>query len=214
MSFSETLESTKVLISGGSETSTTALSGILYFLLKNPSTMAKLNEEIRMTFKSDADINMAGVQSLKYTLAVIYEGMRLFPPVPGSLRRVVTPGGRELAGNFVPGGTIVAVDLFSAGRYSKNFARSTEFCPERYLDDIEPEYKNDKQKSVRFFSVGPRDCVGKGLALSQIRIILARILFNFDLELEDPDLDWISAMPAFGFWQRSPLMLKLTPIVS
>lgn len=214
MDYSEIIESTKVLMAGGSETSSSALSAIMYYLLMKPSTMTKIKSEIRSTFNDESEINMASVQSLKYTLAVIYEGLRLFPPLPGSMRRIVGPGGRHIAGHFVPAGTLVAVDEFSAGRYSKNFVRSLDFCPERYFDNIDSEFANDKRKAFRPFSVGPRDCIGKSLALAEMRIILARILFNFDLELVGSDMkDWIERMPAFTFWEKTPLMVKLTPAV-
>ena len=212
MDYSEIIESTKVLMAGGSETSSSALSAITYYLLLNPSSLAKLKTEIRTTFKSEFEINIAGVQSLKYTLAVIYEGMRMFPPLPGSMRRIVSPGGRQIAGYFIPEGTLVAVDEFSAGRYSGNFARPLDFCPERYLNNIDPEFANDKPKASRPFSAGPRDCLGKSLALAEMRIILARIFFNFNLELVEPEKkDWVEKMPAFTFWEKTPLMVKLTP---
>jgi cytochrome P450 len=201
-------------MAGGSETSSSALSAITYYLLMTPSALTKIKAEIRSTFKSESEINIAGVQSLKYTLAVIYEGLRLFPPLPGSMRRIVSPGGRQIAGHFIPEGTLVAVDEFSAGRYSGNFARPLDFCPERYLDKDHPEFVEDKHKAIRPFSHGPRDCIGKSLAMAEMRIILARILFNFDLELVEPEKkDWIEKMPAFTFWEKTPLMVKLTPAI-
>jgi averantin hydroxylase len=200
-------------MAGGSETSSSALAAITYFLLHNPSTMEKLKEEVRSTFKSESEINIAGVQGLKYILAVIYEGLRMFPPLPGSMRRIVGPGGREIAGFFIPEGTLVAVDEFSAGRYSGNFARPLDFCRERYLENPDPEFAADRPKAIRPFSAGPRDCLGKSLALAEMRIVLARILFNFDLELVEPEKkDWIETMPAFTFWEKTPLMVKLTPV--
>lgn len=210
MNYSEVMESTKVIVVGGAETSVSVLSAMTYFLLRNPSAMAKITSEIRSTFTSDSEINMASVQSLHYTLAVIYEGLRLFPPLPGSMRRIAPAGGCTIAGNYVPGGTLVAVDLFAAGRYSGNFARSLEFCPERHLG-IDGQFANDKQNAVRAFSYGPRSCQGKNLAFAEMRIILARILFNFDLELVEPERDWTLNMPAFTFWEKPPLLVKLSP---
>lgn len=210
MNYSEIMESTKIIVVGGAETSVSVLSAVTYFLLHKPSTMAKITAEIRSTFTSDSEINMASVQSLHYTLAVIHEGLRLFPPLPGSMRRIAPAGGCHIAGKYVPGGTLVAVDLFAAGRYSGNFARPLEFCPERYLD-TEGEFDNDKPNAVRAFSFGPRSCQGKSLAFAEMRIILARVLFNFDLELVEPEKDWTFKMPAFTFWEKPPLMVKLTP---
>jgi cytochrome P450 len=80
MSFEE-LEDTCVQITlAGSETTATLLSGIVYYLLKNPSILQKLVEEIRTTFPTEESINMVSTRGLKYELAVIEEVLRIFPP--------------------------------------------------------------------------------------------------------------------------------------
>jgi len=212
MTYSEIMESSKVIMVGGAETSASALSAITYYLLSTPSAMAKLTAEIRSAFKSESEINMASVQSLKYTHAVIHEGLRLFPPLPGSMRRIVPAEGRLIAGHYMPGGTIVVVDTYAAGRSSRNFTRATEFCPERQLGS-DPEFQHDKLKAIRPFSVGPRDCLGKSLALAEMKIILARVVFNFDLQLLDQEKDWLAGIPVYTFWEKPPLMVKLSHAV-
>lgn len=56
MSLDEMVNNTSVLILGGAETSATTLSGTTYLLLKNPSVMGRLQQEIRSTFKSSDEI--------------------------------------------------------------------------------------------------------------------------------------------------------------
>ena len=48
------------------------------------------------------------------------------------------------------------------------------------------------------------------LAYVEMRLILSRIIFNFELELADPDSDWM-AQKVYALWEKSPLMTKLTP---
>jgi cytochrome P450 len=77
----EELEDTCVQITlAGSETTASLLSGVVYQLLKNPSILEQLIKEIRITFPTEDSINMASTSSLKYELAVIEEGLRIFPP--------------------------------------------------------------------------------------------------------------------------------------
>lgn len=89
---------------GGSETTATTLSCIVYYLLKNPDIMAKLQGEIRTRYQSYSAIDSASAIHLPYLKAVILEGMRIFPPVPFALPRIVPQGGDEIDGFFLPAG--------------------------------------------------------------------------------------------------------------
>lgn len=91
-----------ILIIGGSETTATLLSGVTYFLLMNPEPMAKLTAEIRGAFKSEDEIDFVSVSSLQYLLACLDEALRMYPPVPTGLPRVVPKGGASISGNFIP----------------------------------------------------------------------------------------------------------------
>jgi cytochrome P450 len=97
------IASADTVILGGSETTSTLLSGCTYLLLKNPDKMAKLTHEIRSNFNSEDEIDLAAVNSLSYMLACLDETFRLYPPVAGSLpRRTIHDD--VIAGNPVPPG--------------------------------------------------------------------------------------------------------------
>src|SRR5258708_7876541 len=80
---------TSDFVLSGSETTATALTCIIYYLLKNPYIIAKLQHEIRTRYESYIDINSSTATHLPYLKAVILEGMRIFPPVPFALPRIV-----------------------------------------------------------------------------------------------------------------------------
>lgn len=93
-----------VLIVAGSETTATVLSAATYLLLTNPERLAKLHTELRKAFKTDGDITLAKVSHLDYMLACLEETMRLYPPVPIGLPRIVPKGGRIVGGVYLPEG--------------------------------------------------------------------------------------------------------------
>lgn len=66
--------------------------------------MARLQEEVRSAFTRYEDINAASTAPLKYIKAVAQEAMRVYPPLPFALPRVVPRGGCTVDGHFVPGG--------------------------------------------------------------------------------------------------------------
>jgi cytochrome P450 len=85
------------------------IQATVYYLLKNPSKLRNLTAEIRSSFKSEADITLSGVNSLKYQNAVISESMRLCPPGPETMRRVVNPGGNIICGDLIPAGVCTTI---------------------------------------------------------------------------------------------------------
>ena len=92
------------LLLAGSESSSTALTGITDFLLQNPSELATLVDEIRTAFTHETDMTSSAVHELRYLGAVIEEGLRLAPPVPVGLARIVAPEGQFVSGHGIPGG--------------------------------------------------------------------------------------------------------------
>lgn len=80
MSLVELQETCSSLMLGGSETTASALSGAVYYLLRNPSVLEKLTNEIRTAFTKEEDIDIVSVNNLTYQKAVLQEALRVFPP--------------------------------------------------------------------------------------------------------------------------------------
>lgn len=91
-----------ILIIGGSETTATLLAGATFLLATSPVALKKLTEEIRSAFNSEDEIDYASVSVLPYLLACLDEALRMYPPVPTGLPRVVPKGGASIAGHFIP----------------------------------------------------------------------------------------------------------------
>ena len=94
----------EILVSASSETTATALTGTLHYLLRHPEQLQKLKDEIRDTFKQNEDITINSTAKLTYLTAVINEGLRLCPPAPTMLPRLVPEGGAQVCGHWLPGG--------------------------------------------------------------------------------------------------------------
>jgi cytochrome P450 len=94
----------EILIIGGSETTATLLSGVTYLLLMNPQALKKVVGEVHSTFSNEDEININSVSKLTYMLACLDETLRMYPPVPTGLPRIVPKGGASIIGKFVPEG--------------------------------------------------------------------------------------------------------------
>ncbi|OTB04031.1 hypothetical protein M426DRAFT_73617 [Hypoxylon sp. CI-4A] len=189
----------------GSETTATALSCMLYYLLKNPAIMAKLQKEIRTQFRSYDEINSLSTLPLKYLKAVILEGLRIYPPLPFALPRVVPDGGDTVDGIFLPAGTIVSTNPLAASLSSKYFSEPMAFKPERWLG------KNEKDilSATQPFAIGPRGCLGRNLAWLELRTVLSKLLWTYDLKMINDEVDWHRDSRMLTLWRKPALWVRV-----
>ncbi|EEH23236.1 hypothetical protein PABG_05447 [Paracoccidioides brasiliensis Pb03] len=200
----------RLLLIGGSETTATLLSGVTFLLLTNPNTLEKLTAEVRSNFKNESEITINSVNRLSYMLACLDEALRVYPPVAIGLPRVVNKGGCSIIGQFVPEDTVVAIHHWSAYHDERHFTDPFAYHPERFLGD--PKFANDKRDMFQPFNVGPRSCIGRSLAYAEMRVILALIIYNFDMKLAPESADWIRQQKVFMFYTKGPLNVFLTPV--
>lgn len=205
-----TVEEIKVnagtLISAGSETTAALLCGALWFLLTNPHCMENLLEEIR-AFKKKEDINLTNLDRLQYYQAVINEAFRMYPPAVLGQPRIAPKGGAKVSGHYVPGGTRVVLNQYAANHSHQNFNSPEVFAPSRWLGN--EHFAKDKREVVQPFSIGARNCIGKNLALAEIKLTLAHLLWNFEFETcEETDPDWFN-QKAWLTPAKKPLVVQL-----
>ena len=87
---------------GGTETTATLLCGLTYHLLRNPTKLKQLTDEIRGAFESEESITIERLQRLNYLHSCIEEGLRMYPPISNGLPRIVPPIGAQIGGMLVP----------------------------------------------------------------------------------------------------------------
>ncbi|KAF5236750.1 hypothetical protein FANTH_11157 [Fusarium anthophilum] len=210
MTKAEILENASLLVAAGSETTATLLSGTTYYLLTNPDKYNILVNEIRSTFKSEDEITLPRINQLQYLLAVLNEGLRIYPPSASGLARITPAGGKSIEGYWIPENTSVSVPHRPAYQSPFNFKEPQEFIPERWLGDT--KYASDNKDVLQPFSVGPRDCIGKSFAYTETRVLLTRLLWKFDLELLPESKDWI-VQKVYFLYEKPAMHVKMTEVV-
>ena len=92
------------------------------------------------------------------------------------------------------------------------FTKPEEFIPERWFpaSSRPVEIVNHCPAATQHFSVGPRRCIGKEIALVELQLILARMMWNFDITAKDESkiLDW-STQETHLLVQKKPVMVRL-----
>lgn len=105
----------------------------------------------------------------------------------------------------------VAVRTFAVNRSSTLFANPDNFVPERWLPpgSRPTEYENDQLTASKPFSIGFHSCLGRPLAWVELRLVLVRLLWAFDISEEVKDAVDFDAFPVIMLIQKLPMFLRV-----
>ncbi|KAI1636723.1 cytochrome P450 [Biscogniauxia mediterranea] len=181
-------------VPAGSETSTTAIRGIMLYILTAPNVYAKLQEEIEIAIRDgriSRPITNEEAKKLPYLQAVINEGLRMVPPAITGFPKRVPAGGDTICGQFVPEGTDIFVNLWSMVRNKEVFGEDADlFRPERFLECDETKRTQFMKCIDLAFGHGRWQCPGKTLAWIELNKIFVELFREFDFQVVNPEAPW------------------------
>ncbi|KAI1356408.1 cytochrome P450 [Xylaria sp. FL0043] len=175
-----------LMMMAGSDTSSSALTATVFYLSRHPVAMRKLRAEITSTFQRASDIEPRLTENCRYLRACIDEAMRLSPPAPTNIPRVVGQEGISIEDEHIQGGIYVGVPNFTLFRNENYYDAPHTYNPDRWIVDTQAGVAEDDVKRAQAafqpFSIGPRHCIGRHLAMKEVSLILANLLYVFDIE--------------------------------
>ncbi|KAF7185610.1 Cytochrome P450 monooxygenase [Pseudocercospora fuligena] len=184
----------ELLIIAGSDTTSIVMSAMMFYLARNPEIQTKLAKEISENFESAEEIQSGTkLQSCKYLRAFIQEASRMTPPVAAEPARQVRPGGTTVEGNFFPEGTKLSTGLYCLSYSESVFPDPFSFQPSRWIKVSEGGAASEESLALAesgfcAFSTGSRGCIGKNLAWLEMMIVMAKVVWNFEVR-QDPKND-------------------------
>ena len=199
-----------MLVIAGSESTTSVLLGIINHLLRNQSKLDTMTQEVRKKCATDHDITRTSLAQLPYLNAVFHEGLRICPTFPDGFRREIPLGGAAVAGQFLPAGTVVSIPQWAAYLSPSNYYKPDSFLPERWLadpSDSSSPFAKDRRDVFNPFLLGPHNCPGKSLAYLESRLLLAKLVWHFDMTGEALPL-WEN-QDIYWFWEKQPLKVRI-----
>ncbi|VDB99554.1 unnamed protein product [Peniophora sp. CBMAI 1063] len=191
----------------GTDTTSNALSRILYMLALHPQVQDKLREELINAGAPDGDASYESLDRLPYLEAVCRETLRLFPPVRFlrrcaredhvlPLREAFTDSTGTLQTEvFVPKGTTILCNIAAVNTDTSIWGEDArDWKPERWLSDsphtdarVPGVYSN-----ILTFAGGARSCIGFKFSLLEMKAVLAQFIptFKFDPPPENKEIVW------------------------
>ncbi|KAH6816157.1 hypothetical protein C2S51_020977 [Perilla frutescens var. frutescens] len=192
----------------GTDTTGTSLSWAMTALMKNPSAMKKVQEEIRSLVGNKRSVDEDDIEKLPYLKAVVKETLRLYPPVPFTPKE--TTEACIIDGYEIDAKTFVLVNTWAIGRDPEYWENPDEFLPERFLN-TSFDFKGQDFGFIPFGS-GRRICPGAPLAIANMEMALAKLLYFFNWEIpngmtkEDIDTD---SSAGIILHKKNPLHLRV-----
>ncbi|ETS74340.1 hypothetical protein PFICI_14206 [Pestalotiopsis fici W106-1] len=170
----------------GSDTTRASLIASFWFLAKYPEHAAAVRSEIQGVDVRDAN----ALATRPHLNGVINETLRLVPPAMSGNARLTGAQGLQVGAVYIPPHTKITAPKYTIQRLSSAFRSPDEFIPERWYS--RPELIMDKQAFAPF-SVGNRMCVGKSMAYTELRFVIAMVLRDYNVDFApgyDPETMW------------------------
>ncbi|XP_055379703.1 cytochrome P450 4d8-like [Condylostylus longicornis] len=169
----------------GHDTTSAGLCFTLHAISRHQDIQDKIFNEIIEVIGKDKkkSIGYRELQDLKYLELVIKESLRMYPPVSVIGRKITTDS--VIDGKFFPKGTELILYLEKLMRNPEIFPDPDKFIPERHCSN---NYTEINPYAYVPFSAGPRNCIGQKYAMLEMKMIIVKVLQNFELLPNGPDV--------------------------
>ncbi|KAH7652953.1 Costunolide synthase protein, partial [Dioscorea alata] len=193
---------------GGTDTSAATLEWAMTELMRYPSIMKKVQDEVRGIIGNKGKVEESDLPQLQYLKLVICETLRFHCIAPFLLPRESRKD-CKLFGYDISKNTRVIVNAWAIARDPKLWENPEIFLPERF-EGSTINYKGQHYEFIPF-GAGRRMCPGIQLAVAAIEIALANVLYHFNWELPSAmcyeDIDMTETFGSV-LRKKSPLFLK------
>ncbi|KAH8820220.1 putative P450 monooxygenase [Xylogone sp. PMI_703] len=175
----------RLIVLAGTETTAGTLIYLFSYLAKYPEQQTKLRTELLRLIEEDSQFYSRSTRNSPHLDAVINETLRLWPPVLSGIQHTTPPEGITIGKTYIPGNVNIVNPSYAVQRREDCYVRGNEFIPERWYS--QPELIKDNTGYAPF-ALGPASCVGKQLALFELRAIVTQLVTKFSVAFA-PEFD-------------------------
>ena len=176
-------------LAAGSDTTSTGIRAVIYYLLKNPQVYTNLRAGVDAHLT--IPVSFADANEVPLIRACIQEAMRMHPPVGLMLGRSVPEGGAVVCGSHLPGGVEVGMSPFVLHYDSAVFPEPYKFEPERWLSSkTSDEQLKAMNRSYFPFGHGAHTCSGRHISMLEMMKMIPTLLLRYDMHLVNNGRDY------------------------
>ncbi|KIW33393.1 hypothetical protein, variant [Cladophialophora immunda] len=191
------------ILGAGTETTAWALTLATFYLINQPATMKRLQEELKAAIPDPAaPLDWLRLEELPYLSACIKEAVRLSYGVTSRSPRISPNRPFKYKSWEIPAGTPVSMTIVDVHNDEAVFPDSQSFTPERWLDNPRTDNGSSLDRYYVSFGKDARSCLGVNLAHAELFMVLAAIFRQFTFELYETDVSDVRM--AHDFFIPSP----------
>ncbi|TFK19398.1 cytochrome P450 [Coprinopsis marcescibilis] len=214
----EAISDSSFIIIAGSDTIAQGLAAFFRYIAGDEKIQERLRAEIITASTGQDEVDDATLSRLPYLDACVQESLRLKPPVAAGPPR--WSGGKTyvVENHVIPPETTVSCPNYALHHdhadpvQAKYFVDPEEFLPERWLSSFSKGVHNTEAYVP--FCYGPGNCIGKPVALFNMKLMVAKVLTNFRISFSKSvdvakfDESW----KEYGIWKHDPLLIDFVSI--
>lgn len=195
----EIKEEVDTIMFEGHDTTAAGSSFVLCLLGIHQNIQDRVYKEIKQIFgDSDRKATFNDTLEMKYLERVIFETLRMYPPVPVIARKLTQEVRLASEDYVVPAGTTVVIGTYKMHHREDIYPNAEVFNPDNFLPE---RTQNRHYYSYIPFSAGPRSCVGRKYAMLKLKVLLSTILRNYRV---------VSDLKESDFKLQADIILKRT----
>ncbi|XP_064489995.1 cytochrome P450 3A41-like [Ornithodoros turicata] len=194
-----------LFLTAGFDTTASSLTFTVYCLAKYPEEQEKVYAELSKLIPSGEGFTYDNVRELKYLDAVVNESLRMYPSVALFTSRAC---GEDVTimDRRIPAGTNVLIPTWQLHHDPELWSDPWDFKPDRFLqEEFNPT-------AFLPFGLGPRICIGKRLALLELKVALCKLLRKYSVTLSETVSEPLQlSIPTSLLHARDGVNVRLVP---
>ncbi|KAF7368089.1 Cytochrome P450 [Mycena sanguinolenta] len=218
----EVIADAALIVVSATDTSVQAVVTIFRYLGLDRDRQSRLRDEVNSVLSNivddDGDSLASAIARLPFLDACVQESLRIVPPGPFGPLRTTGGSGAFVCGEHIPLNTTIHVPVYAMHRDPAHFGPlAGKFIPERWMDEdpVRQALASDlppiDRTSFMPFGAGFGSCIGKNLAIQNVKLLVAHLVHNFEVSCaSDFDVDTFDqSYKEFGIWQHNALPVTL-----
>ncbi|HEX8349452.1 MAG TPA: cytochrome P450, partial [Hymenobacter sp.] len=198
------------LFTAGHETTAVSMGWLTYLLAQHPDVVVRLRAEADAVLGNVPDNNesdslppVAAFRSMPYSLQVVQEALRLYPPAWAMSRMALSDD--QLGPYRIPKGDTVIISPYLLHHDPGSWPDPERFDPDRFAEGRD---KDRPAYAYLPFGGGPRLCIGNQFALMEMQILLTFFIRHFDFQLVNAAA--IKLKPLITLRPNRPIQVNLS----
>ena len=176
----EIVDELNTFVFAGHDTTGSASAFVFYLMAKHPELQDKCREEVVRVLGERNEVEWDDIAKFSYLTSFIKESIRLYPPATFISKMLNKP--LTIDGYTIPANTSLDISVDLIHKNANHWPEPNKFDPTRFNDE---NIVKHHPYAYMPFSAGKRNCIGQNFAMTELKIITALLVKNFQVSLQD-----------------------------